>query len=725
MSRSPVRPSPELAIGSDGIGVVTFDDPARSVNVLSERVLQQLQDLVRTLQVAAETGDLRGVLFWSRKETSFIVGADLAEISGIDDPRLGAAAARFGQEVFLDIERLPVPTLAAIHGTCMGGGLELALACRYRIASTHSATRLALPEVQLGILPAWGGTTRLPRQIGLRAALDLILTGRAIDARQAARLGLVDRSAPHKGFEVAAREMLDDAVTESVSLPERRRPLSTRWLEGTRTGRRLLLSAARRQVLRKTGGHYPAPITILDVVGDSLGKSLQQGFALEAEAAGELLSSEVSGHLVQVFQWREAARKAHKVEGGREGPGVRRMGVVGAGIMGGGIAQLAAWHEIPVRLRDVRDESVAQALRHADSLFRIDAERGNLSRVEATRRRELISGGTLAPGFGPLELVIEAVVERLDVKRAVLGALEGEVSESCVLATNTSSLSVDSIAGALRHPERFLGLHFFNPVHRMPLVEIVRGEATGDTAVGVAYRLALRLGKTPIIVRDGPGFLVNRILGPYLNEAGFLLEDGWSVEEIDDVARAFGMPMGPLRLVDEIGIDVVRRAGDALHEGLGERMASSAPLRALGASERIGRKGGKGIYRYRGGKERGVDGEVYATMELPRPTLRQRDDPGEIRERLLLAMINEAARVLEDGIVDSAAAIDLAMVLGTGFPPFRGGLLRMADEHHPRAILHDLEGHERSGLSRFTPAPLLVRLAREDRKFHDAFPDTN
>jgi len=721
LTPTPAQSSPEMTIGPDGIGVVTFDDPDRSVNVLSRPALQRLQDLVRILQGAAETGELRGVIFRSRKESSFIVGADLDAISGIDDPNDGATAARFGQEVFLDIERLPVPTLAAIHGTCMGGGLELALACRYRVASEHPDTRLAFPEVLLGILPAWGGTTRLPRRIGLRAALDLILTGRTIDARQATRLGLVDRSLPHEGFASAARTMLEDAVAPGLADLARRRPLSTRWLEGTHLGQRILLAAARRQVLRKTGGHYPAPVRILDVVRKSLGKSEQQGFSLEAEAAGELLASEVSGHLVQVFRWREAARKARRVAGEREGHEVRGVGVVGAGIMGGGIAQLAAFHDIPVRLRDLRVESIAQALRHADNLFRSAAERGKLSPAEATRRRELISGGTSAPGFRPLDVVIEAVVERLDVKRAVLAALEDEVSESCVLATNTSSLSVDSLARTLQHPERFLGLHFFNPVHRMPLVEVVRGEATGDIAVGVACRLALKLGKIPVVVRDGPGFLVNRILGPYLNEAGFLLADGWSVEEIDGTARTFGMPMGPLRLLDEIGIDVVRHAGEALHEGLGERMAPSPPLRALGSSGRIGRKGGEGVYRYREGKERGVADEVYALMNLPRPRKGNRIGSDKIRERLLLAMINEAARILEDRITDSAAAIDLAMVLGTGFPPFRGGLLRMADEHHLRAIRHDLEMHERNGLSRFTPAPLLVRLAEADRKFHDAF----
>jgi 3-hydroxyacyl-CoA dehydrogenase/enoyl-CoA hydratase/3-hydroxybutyryl-CoA epimerase len=400
---------------------------------------------------------------------------------------------------------------------------------------------------------------------------------------------------------------------------------------------------------------------------------------------------------------------------------VRNLGVLGAGIMGGGIAQLAAYNDVRVYMKDIRHHAVTGGLQHAHELFDKAVKRRKLSTHEARQRMELVTGGLEYHGLSTAELVVEAVVERMDVKHAVLRETEHNVDEACVLATNTSSLSVDEMAGVLERPERFCGLHFFNPVHRMPLVEVIRGSASDAVTLATVYAFALALGKVPVVVGDGPGFLVNRILGPYLNEAGFLLGDGASIRQIDAQAKHFGMPMGPLRLIDEVGIDVSAHAGAALHQGLGDRLAPSPVLAALGKTERLGRKGGRGFYLYEKGRQKQVDESVYAELGASVPADRRKLCDRDIRTRLVVQMINEAARALDQGIVRSAADVDLAMIMGTGFPPFRGGLLGFADSLHPRGVLDRTRELEQAHGQRFTPADLLVELANSDRTFYEAF----
>ena len=715
--------SPTLSVGEDGIAELIFDSADRSANVLTEHVMRGLSDRLAEIRAMAGEGAVRGVLVRSGKPSSFIVGADIDAIAEVDSPDAGAQASRLGQSIFLEVERLPVPTLAAIHGACMGGGTELALSCRYRLASDAPETRIGVPEVQLGILPAWGGTTRLPRLVGLRAALDLLLTGNAASASKAKRIGLVADVLPHQQFTESARAFLRAKSAEPEAQPASPpgRGLGARIMEDTAPGRRIVLAVARRNVLERTGGHYPAPLRILEVVRASLGRPLEEALEIEASAAGELIASRISKNLVHVYRLRESARKLRRGPFSAEPIEVEDLGVVGAGTMGGGIAQLAALHGIRVRLKDVRQEALALGLHHAATLFDSAVEKRKISKGEARQAMDRISGSLEYDGFGPCDLVVEAVVERMDVKRTVLRELEARVGEACVLATNTSSLSVAEMAEALDAPGRMAGMHFFNPVHKMPLVEVVRAVHTGDRAVATVCTLALRLGKVPVVVRDGPGFLVNRILGPYLNEAGYLLGEGATVETIDGTMTGFGMPMGPLRLVDEVGIDIVRHAGETLHRALGERMAPSPALLALGKSDRLGRKGGTGVYRYADGRATGVDPDVYDILGVePRP-----DDapaPEVIRDRLVLSMVNEAARVLSDGIAASAGDVDLSMIMGTGFPPFRGGLLRFADDLHPRTLVERLDRYAEAFGNRFSPAPLLRELAREERSFYSSFP---
>ena len=721
--------NPSFEVGADGVGRITFDDPGRAHNILTEQVMEVLDGVVAQASDAARAGTLRALLVESGKPDSFIAGADVTAIAAVaesGDRKTATAAVRAGQALFTRIAALPVPTVAAIQGICLGGGTELALACDYRVCDDDDGTRIGLPEVQLGILPAWGGTTRLPRLAGLRAALGLMLTGKPARVSKARRIGLVDRVFPRQQFRERSLEFTRSlaGATESAGRGRRaartkpRRGISGWLLDGTAPGRAIVLRTARKQVLKRTRGHYPAPLSILDVVRKGLGRSVAASLELEARAAGELVASPQCRNLLFLFQLREGARKGPWASGGRAAP-VERMAVIGAGQMGGGIAQVAAYKDLAVRMKDVRHEAVAGGLAHARSIFDGAVKRRSLRRRDAIRRMGLISGGLDYAGVGQADLVIEAVVERMDIKKAVLKEVEGVVGPDAVIATNTSSLSVDEMASVLDRPGRFAGMHFFGPVHRMPLVEVVRGEKTDPDTIETIAALVVRMGKVPVVTRDGPGFLVNRILGLALNEAGHLLDEGCDVRALDRVWTDFGMPMGPCRLIDEVGLDIARHAGDALAEAFGERMAPSASLVALGESGRLGRKGGKGFYLYEGGKKKGLDSSVYADMG--QSSRRVSPDPKRACDRIVLAMVNEAARILEDGIVASAADVDLGMVMGTGFPPFRGGLLRYADDRGLGEVLAVVEGFASEVGSRFQPSALLVELARAGETFHGAF----
>lgn len=724
MAATPVAPSgPHLDVDPDGIARITFDDPTRKVNVLTEPVMSGLALLLGQVRERAQAREVRALVVRSGKPGSFIAGADLDAIRGIEDPVAGEEAARLGQSVFMELERLPVPSTCAIDGICLGGGTEMALACTYRLASESDRTRIGLPEVQLGFLPAWGGTTRLPRLLGLQAALDLLLTGKTLSGSRARTIGLVDAVLPVEIFERTVREFVLARLSGGPIRTGARRSLFRRLGEDTAPGRKVILAAARRRVMDRTRGQYPAPLKILEVVRRSVGKSVDAALRIEAAAAGELLVSGVSKNLIHVFDLREGAKKLPAAVAPAATPeAVTELGVVGAGVMGGGIAQLAAYHDVRVRLKDIRHEAVAAGLHEARNLFAEAVKRHRLTRLEADQRMELISGGLTYDGFGAVDLVVEAVIERMDVKEAVLLELQSHVPDSCVLATNTSSLSVDRMASVLKRPERFCGMHFFNPVHRMPLVEVVRGAKTAPAVLSRVHAFARALGKVPVIVGDGPGFLVNRILGPYLNEAGWLLSDGVPGPAIDQAAVSFGMPMGPLRLLDEVGIDVAGHAGATLHEAFGDRMTPAPALLAIGESDRVGRKGGLGFYRYQDGKDPVFDPAVYGVLGDAVGKTDPAPDPRAIRARLVLAMINEAARTLEDGIAACAGDVDLAMIMGTGFPPFRGGILRYADHLHLKTILDRLNAQVATVGPRFQPSDLIVELAAADRGFYEAFP---
>ncbi len=700
-----------LEVGADGIAWLTLDRPGSKANLLTRGVMERLDGVLAEVEAGAAAGRIRALVIRSGKPGMFIAGANIDEIADITDPAEGEAGARTGQAVFTRLDRLPVFTVAAIDGVCLGGGTELALACDYRIAADTPATRIGLPETQLGIIPGFGGTTRLPRLVGLAAALPLILTGKPVNASKAYRIGLVDeRVHPAILFDRSGALVLQ-ALAGNRPAP-RKRSLMRRATENP-LGRNFVLAQAHKQVMKETRGRYPAPLAALETLKRIEPLPLEAALAEEARTLGRLIVTPVSKNLIHVFRLMEAAKKPVTAATPRA---VSKVGVVGAGVMGGGIAQLLAYRGLEVRLKDIAPAALGHGLRTARELFDRIVKRGRLHRRQAERMMAAISPTLDYSGFGTTQLVIEAVVERMDVKKSVLKELEGEVEPGTVLTSNTSALSITEMQGVLQRPADFCGMHFFNPVNRMPLVEIVRGERTGDEAVATVWAATRKLDKTPLVVKDGPGFLVNRILAPYMNEAGWLLADGAAVDAIDRALVAFGMPMGPLRLLDEVGLDVAHHVSGILYQAFGERMKPAPALDRLPATKRLGRKGGLGFYGYQGGREKAVDAGIYAALGLPgerRELLRD-----TIQERCVLVMVNEAARVLAEGIVREAGDVDLGLITGTGFPPFRGGLLRWADTLGTATVMEKLERCARELGPRFEPAPLIRERAAAGTPFY-------
>jgi 3-hydroxyacyl-CoA dehydrogenase/enoyl-CoA hydratase/3-hydroxybutyryl-CoA epimerase len=754
VAEPPLNGSPPVRLepGPEGIVYLTFDHPERRVNIFTFEVLALLDRLLDELGHASEAS---AVIARSFKPDCFLAGADVEAIAGVRTRAEAMEASRLGQRIFAKVETLRLPVIAAIDGVCLGGGAEFAVACHYRVVSDRSATRIGFPEVRLGILPAWGGTQRLPHLVGVRRALDLILTGKTIDARRARAIGLADECLPGNLFADETLAFARRMVAEGRG-PRRGRP-RLRWgdrlLEQTAPGRNFLFARAEEQIYANTKGHYPAPPKALAAVRIGVERGNRAGYAVETRYAGELIPSPASRNLISLFFLTESVKKSRGIADPNVEPlVVRSLGLLGAGIMGGGIAYVATQAEIPVRLKDVNHRANLSALAHVRALSERGVERRaerqpsrrrpghrSASQREVERRLHLISPTLDYSGFRRADLVIEAVVEDLEVKRAVFGELEHEVREDCILASNTSSLSITSMAATLRRPERFCGFHFFNPVHRMRLVEIVRGERTDDRTVATAFEFAKRLGKTPIVVGDRPGFLVNRILMPYLNEAGMLVEEGLPIEVIDRALVNFGMPMGPLELLDEVGLDVAMRAAKRLAEAYPDRVGPPKLLEAMVGAGRLGKKNGLGFYQHNAqpGSARGrqVDPGVIGFVDRLAP-------PGEtgaggssgrgdsanaasapvivanVQERLILPMINEAARCLMEGVVRKPAEVDLGMVLGVGFPPFRGGLLRYADALELPLVVERLRVLVGEGRARYAPAPLLEEMARQGRRFY-------
>lgn len=733
-------PGVVLETRRDGLAFLILDKPQDKVNLLSAPVVAVLEILV---DQAAHDKDVRGLVVMSAKPASFIAGADVNEIRALGSIQDAENASRKGHRLFDAIEALPFPVVAAINGTCLGGGTELALACHFRIAADDPRVEIGLPEVRLGIIPGWGGTQRLPRLAGIAPALDMILTGRSLDARKALKIGLVDEIAPAESLLEAAERLVVDAA-EGRRHPRPHRgdsPLAR--LNPIRQARVALAAQIARANLRRrvNEAHYPAPYRALEAVVHGLRHGMDAGLRREAELLGPLAAGRTSKNLVSIFLMQRAARRDPGVDDPSVRPKeVRAAAVIGAGVMGGGIAQSLARSGIPVRLKDIDPRALSRGMRAAYDLFRSEVKKGRLSRRECDQKLALIQPTLEHTGMRRCDVVIEAVVESIAIKHLVLREIEAVVPEGFIFATNTSSLPIDAIAAPARRPEDVVGLHFFNPVHKMPLVEVIRGPRTSPEAVATAVALAKRIGKTPIVVGDAPGFLVNRILMTYLGEALLMVEEGAMIDEIDRTLLDFGMPMGPLALLDQIGIDVACHVAGVLSEAFRDRAPRSTALQILKDKGWLGRKSGRGFYIHPGGGDEGAEGgegrrrsgrkgarrsegpprvvneAVYGLISA-RP--RHHEDPGPTETRLVLPMINEAARCLEAGIVANPSHVDLAMVLGTGFPPFRGGLLRHADTLGLTAVVQGLEALAGRYGTRFLATRLLLEMAREGRAFHE------
>ncbi len=688
----------------DCLCVLTFDRPNSSANIFDRATLEELDAHLAAIE---QDPAVRGVVIASAKAKIFIAGADLNAFARDTSEAALGAMVDLGHRVFTRLKNLRVPSVAAINGACLGGGLELALACDWRVASTDKSTKLGLPETQLGILPAWGGSTRLPKLIGLPAALGMILTGKQIVGAQALKNGLAD--------DVTHPEYLLDAARKWAA-KGKRRERATMW-----TSRwpmtAFIASRARRDVLAKTRGHYPAPLKAIEVCVAAVGGSEADGLAAERKAFLELIRTPECRSLMGVFFLQERAKKLAAPEANVPARPVRRAAVIGAGTMGAGIAQWISARGIPVKLKDIAPDALARGMSAIEKVYVDAVKRRVFTLPEATAGLDRVTPVHVDVPLADVDLVIEAAIEKLDLKQKVFREIETRVGPDTILATNTSALSIEAIASVLAQPERLVGLHFFNPVHRMQLVEIVRGPRTSPVALATALQFVKSIGKLPVIAKDSPGFLVNRILLPYMVEAVRMYGEGVSTATIDRLMLDFGMPMGPLRLSDEVGLDVAQHVAKDLEQRLPQPVPLNSVLVKMTDDGWLGKKSGRGFYIFKSRRE-----EPAPMPESPRAPTGDNYDAATLRDRLVLVMVNEAARVLDEGVVDSPEDVDFGMIFGTGWAPFRGGPLRYADSLGATEVVARLDRLARDVAPHFAPCPLLREMARDHRAFHSAAP---
>lgn len=699
-----------LTLTDQHVGIITIDVPGEKVNTLKAEFVEQICAI---LQKAQQYPQLKGLVLISGKLDSFIAGADISMIGGCKTAAEASSLAQKGQSVMSHISAFPVPVVAAIHGACLGGGLELALACHARICSLDDKTQLGLPEVQLGLLPGSGGTQRLPRLIGAPKALDMMLTGRSIRAKQAQKMGLVDDAVPQAILLQTALERVALGRQPRASLPWQAR------LVGGPLGKALLFHFVRKQTRAKTHGNYPATEKIIDVVRMGLDHGRASGYQAEATAFGELVMTPQSAALRGLFFASTALKKEQGA--GAEPLLLKRIGILGGGLMGGGIANVTATRAgLPVRIKDINQEGIRHALKYSWDLLDKRVRRGRLKRSEQQRQMMLISGTTDFSGFERVDLVIEAVFEDLSLKQQMVEEVEHYASPKTIFASNTSSLPIHAIAANAARPEQVIGLHFFSPVDKMPLVEVVPHAGTSEQTISTTVALAKKQGKTAIVVGDSAGFYVNRILAPYINEATRCLLEGEPIEHIDSALMNFGFPVGPLQLLDEVGIDVGTKIIPILVEALGPRFAAPPALDAVLKDERKGRKNGKGFYLYalkgRQAKKKQADPSIYRLLNV---TPKQQQGAEQIARRCVMIMLNEAVRCLDEQVVRSARDGDIGAVFGIGFPPFLGGPFRYIDQLGAAAVVQTLQGLQQHYGEHFAPCAGLLRRAQEGRCFYD------
>ena len=734
------RYKPALSVEvSDGIAIITFDLPNESVNKLSRAVKDEFVALVTRLE---RDTTVHAAVFISGKPDVWIAGADIEEFQELKTATDAERLSRDGQMLLDSVERLRIPIIAAIHGACLGGGLETALACRYRIATDHPKTILGLPEVQLGLIPGAGGTQRLPRRIGLTSALDLILTGKTIRGKKALQLGLIDELVHPSILRTVAMQRAHE-VAEGRRKSERHSSgMKAFFLDANPAGRALVLRKAREQTLAKSRGHYPALMAAIDVIAAGYEKGVAHGYREESRRFGEMAMTDVSQQLIFLFFATNELKKDPGVEplqypdlpvSAFEPQPVEKIAIIGAGFMGAGIASIAVQHGSLVRLKDADYARIAKGYAAVRDVLKERLTKKQITKVQYSDCMALLGGTVDYSGFGNVDLVIEAVFEDLAVKHQVLREAEASIRPDAIFATNTSTIPIAQIAQASSRPERVIGMHFFSPVHKMPLLEVITTADTYPQVTATVVAYGKKLGKTVIVVNDGPGFYANRILSPYINEAGILLDQGVAVDIIDKALVDFGFPVGPVTLIDEVGLDVATKAGKIMAESYPDRMQPARSIQAVVAAGRYGRKSKKGFYTYdKEGKKGDVDPSVYGIFLAPgniplAPSITpapadvpaRSDMPAvQIQQRTVLSMLNEAARCLSDGIIRSARDGDVGAVFGIGFPPFRGGPFRYMDTLGVKIVVQRLEDLNARFSGRFEPAELLLDMARRNQSFY-------
>jgi 3-hydroxyacyl-CoA dehydrogenase / enoyl-CoA hydratase / 3-hydroxybutyryl-CoA epimerase len=708
---------PELIrrhVTCDHVCILSFDRPNSSANVFDKATLLELNN---HLTYILRNSALRGVVLTSAKKSIFVAGADLTQLAKSTTPDELKELVELGQSVFNRLAHVSVPTIAAIHGACLGGGFELCLACDYRIASSDKVTKIGLPETQLGIVPAWGGSTRLPRLIGLPKALDIILGGKVLATKPALNAGMIDAVVPREYIlEKACRLVLEKPAEFGL----RRQSWFQRLLTSG-VAIKIISQQARRQTLRKTRGHYPAIPKAIEVITKGFRKSIEDSLVLERDAILELGQSEACRNLLRIFFLQERAKKLY-VDATRDDgvEPVSRVAVFGGGVMGAAIAQWTSSRNIEVVLRDINHEALARAQTSISKLYDQGVKRYTFTKVEARSGMDRICPCVNDVPLQNTGIVIEAAVEKMAVKKQIFARLDELAGPRTILASNTSALSISEIAADTKHPEhpeRVIGLHFFNPVHRMQLVEVVVGKQTHPEVVRRGVRFVQQIGKLPVVVKDSPGFLVNRILIPYLMEAGSLFECGAKVEDIDECMLDFGMPMGPLRLIDEVGIDVCNDVAADLASKFSDRMKAPETLQNMLSDGWLGKKSDKGFYCHsKNSREPNVNPKIDRYQRNATCANLTRD---ALRDRMVLLMVNESARCLESGIVESPADVDFGMIMGTGFAPFVGGPLRFADHVGVVKLVSKMKQIAQAGELQFAPCKLMESLAAVDATFYE------
>lgn len=711
----------------NGIAHLVIDVIGESVNTLKTEFSEQIDAVLAEIK-ADKT--ITGIVLCSGKKGSFVAGADINMLDACQSREEVVALSRQGQRIFALLEQFPIPIVAAIDGTCLGGGLELAMACHARVCSDNIKTALGLPEVQLGLLPGSGGTQRLPKLVGLQKALDMMLTGKQLRAKQALKSGLVDDVVPSSVLLHVAEQLAISIHQRGKKSVKRKQGLMEKLLENNSVGRNIVYQQAQKSVLAKTQGNYPAPIKIIDCIRTGIEISAESGYKLEAEHFADLVMSDESAQLRQLFFATTAMKKEQGVADIMSEK-MTKVGVLGGGLMGGGIAFVTATKaNVPVRVKDINHKGISQALKYSYQLLNKKVKRRFLLNSEMQKQLAMITGSVDYTGFKALDIVVEAVFEDLTLKQNMVAEVEKHSHEKTIFASNTSSLPIGNIAAKAKRPENVIGLHYFSPVDKMPLVEIIPHDKTSDQTISNTVAFAKKQGKTPIVVKDKAGFYVNRILAPYMNEAAILLLDGEPVDKIDKALVKFGFPVGPMQLLDEVGIDVGAKIGPILQADLGDRFAAPAAFDKLLADGRLGKKVKKGFYLYqkqtfaltlqntlKGIKpgQKQVDETLYGLLNIkPAGSL----SAAEISKRCTYMMLNEAARCVDEGIVRNPRDGDIGAIFGIGFPPFLGGPLRYIDNIGAKSVVAQLSQWAEQHGERYSPCQALVTMAENDQSYY-------